>query len=470
MVKGIDRIVFAALLGFCFAPEAGASLDGDIAAIMSRDTQKNAHFSVEIVDAASGRTIYAKNSHEPMIPASNMKIITSASALYYLGAEYEFTTVAALKGKSLVVIGGGDPLLGDPQTDSKYGRKAGWIFSDIADALGKYDVKSLDEIVIDTTFFDRNTVCANWNENELNRDYACEVCGLNYNLNCVKVSVSKSGSRPTITVDPQTRYFEFENKIKSVSKGSTKMGVYHNSQPNRLVVDGICAPGAGASCDVAVKRPAALFGILLAEHLAQRGIRIPREIEQRYAKGDSGLRVLRVYRTPMKDVLGRCNKDSLNLAAEALVKTISAENTTGRINGEWAHGHTLVGRYLGSLGIDENEYNLDDGSGLSRENRLTANLITTVLLSLYNSDRWGLYKETLAVGGVDGTIAKYFKDPSYSGEILGKTGYIEGVRAFSGVCSAGGQDYIFSILTRGGNSFTRGAINDIVAAIIDNQQ
>ena len=80
-----------------------------------------------------------------------------------------------------------------------------------------------------------------------------------------------------------------------------------------------------------------------------------------------------------------------------------------------------------------------------------------------------MYKDTLAVGGIDGTIARYFKDAKYKGKIIGKTGYINSVKSFSGVCSTDDGDYIFSILTNNTNGKTRGVINKIAEAIIDNQ-
>lgn len=78
-----------------------------------------------------------------------------------------------------------------------------------------------------------------------------------------------------------------------------------------------------------------------------------------------------------------------------------------------------------------------------------------------------MYKNSLAIGGIDGTIAKYFKENKYRGKIFGKTGYIEGVKSFSGVCTTKEGDYIFSILANNPNGQTREAINNIVKAIID---
>ena len=127
MVKGFGKIVVAALLGLCFAQPAGASLEGDIRSILSRDSQKGAHFAINIVHAQTGRTIYARNARDLMIPASNMKIVTSAAALHYLGADYEFRTVVALKGKA------GSTLI---FTQALTGIKAGEVVEGIVECLG----------------------------------------------------------------------------------------------------------------------------------------------------------------------------------------------------------------------------------------------------------------------------------------------------------------------------------------------
>jgi D-alanyl-D-alanine carboxypeptidase/D-alanyl-D-alanine-endopeptidase (penicillin-binding protein 4) len=119
------------------------------------------------------------------------------------------------------------------------------------------------------------------------------------------------------------------------------------------------------------------------------------------------------------------------------------------------------------LGVSRDQFYINDGSGLSRENRLSANAITKVLLDVYKSRNRKLYKDSLAVGGLDGTIRRYFKEEKYKGKIFGKTGYIDKVKALSGICSGRGGEYIFSILANNTNGKTRGAINDIAKAIVD---
>ena len=91
----------------------------------------------------------------------------------------------------------------------------------------------------------------------------------------------------------------------------------------------------------------------------------------------------------------------------------------------------------------------------------------TVLRQVYQKPYADRFMTTLAEAGVDGTIQKYFHQSPYRGNILGKTGYIAGVRTFSGICRTPRGDIIFSILTAGGSSATRQSINDITKAIFD---
>ena len=127
----------------------------------------------------------------------------------------------------------------------------------------------------------------------------------------------------------------------------------------------------------------------------------------------------------------------------------------------------MISEYLLGLGIDKSQFYIDDGSGLSRQNELTAYAITSVLSDIYKGKNWQLYRDSLAVGGVDGTIEKYFKEEKYKGKILGKTGYINSVKSFSGLCVTDRGDYIFSILANNTNGQTRTVINSIAEAIID---
>ena len=460
----IKKILVAAVFVTLVAVHAKADLTKQIDAIIGQNSQTKVQFSINIIKANSGKQIYSHNANTPMLPASNMKIITTAAAIKYLGPNYEYITQIGLYGDTLAVIGAGDPLLGDKSTDSKYNRPADWIFDQIITALKQNGTKKLKDIIIDSSIFDDQRVHPNWPKAQLNRDYACEVSGLNYNGNCIDMTTKNIADRVHIYIEPHTFYVEITNKVRAISQGSGAVGAYRQpSRPNELVVKGKCKKQQGPFA-VAIERPSAFFGFLLYEHLAKAGITTKGQLLEKGLEKNSKFKLLLEHRTPLTDCLARSNKNSFGLAAEAMLKTIAANK---KPIGSWAGGQQVISDYLLSLGIEKAEFQIDDGSGLSRQNKLSANTITTVLIDAYNSKNWQIYKDSLAVGGLDGTIAKYFKDEKYKGRIFGKTGYIAGVKSFSGLCATDKGDYIFSILTNKANGKTRDVINEIAKAIID---
>jgi len=356
--------------------------------------------------------------------------------------------------------------LGDGTTDRLYGREKTWLFDKVVGALKERGVASVTDIVVDTTIFDNERVHPNWSPNDLNRWYACEVCGLNYNANCIDVITDNRGGHVAIQVEPQTSFIEIVNEVKAVSGGPSAVGAYRNQQPNRITIRGKCKTQEGPF-DVAIEQPGAFFGYVLAENLIRSGIPTTGQLIEKAFDEEGGPFIELVeYVTPLIDALHRANKDSLGLAAEALLKTIAAHESPEGGNGSWEKGAELVGDYLRRLDVPDEEQHIDDGSGLSRENRLSARAIMTVLLDLYHGDNWELYRTSLAVGGEDGTISRYFKGAAYRGNILGKTGYVSGVRAFSGVCLTERGPYLFSILSNR-SSLSRDSINRIAEAIMD---
>jgi D-alanyl-D-alanine carboxypeptidase/D-alanyl-D-alanine-endopeptidase (penicillin-binding protein 4) len=462
----IRKLLITAVFILCLVGLAKADLEEQVDSIVSRSSQQKVHFSIHIVKADSGATVYSHNEREPMIPASNMKIITTAAALKYLGPDYVYKTKVGLCDNTLVVIGSGDPLLSDKVTDAKYGREYGWIFKEIAEAVKRSGVKTINNIIVDTGAFDDQRVHPHWPKEDLNRWYACEVSALNFNCNCVQIGVKNTAGKVTISVEPQTDFVKLVNEVVPISDGVGTIGAYRNREPNRLIIRGKCKDSV-EPFPVAIERPATFFGFLLAENLTGAGISVKGNVIEKTTGTYSNFRPLAEFCTPIADCLARCNKDSLGFAAEALLKTIAANNNPDKKNGSWNRGQQLIGQYLLSLGINASQFYIDDGSGLSTQNELSAYAITKVLLSIYNSENWKLYKDSLAAGGVDGTIGKFFSEQKYKGKIFGKTGYIESVKSFSGVCDTAEGDYIFSILANNANGQTREAINNTAKAIID---
>jgi len=464
------KILAVIVLTISLGNFAKADLTAKINSIISESSQKKVQYSIDIVKADPGRTVYSYNANTPMVPASNMKIIVSAAALKFLGPNFQYKTRIGLCGDTLAVIASGDPLLGDEKTDTKYGREAGWVFEDIAAKLKQNSITAIKDIVVDSSIFDDQRIHPNWPTAQLNQWYACEVSGLNYNGNCVDMVVENNGGIISLSIKPKTDFISITNKVAPISKGSGAVGAYRQAtKPNNLIIKGKCRKKQGPFA-VAIERPAAFFGFLLAENLASEQIDVKGRLLEKAVGTDCDFKILAEYTTSISDCLSRCNKDSFGLAAEAIFKSISANINPDKKNGSWENSRAIISTYLLGIGIETDQFYIDDGRGLSRQNKLSANAITKVLLDVYKSRDWSLYKNSLAAGGIDGTTAKYFKEEKYKGKIFGKTGYIDGVKSFSGVCSTAEGDYIFSILTNKANGKTRKAINDIAKAIVDSGQ
>ena len=461
-MTGYQRKILVCLCLSCTAVFCKAD---SISRIIRQQKQNKTTFAILVVDANTGKTVYRTNANNPMIPASNMKLITTAASLHYLGPNYVFQTKVGLLKDSLVIIGAGDPLLAEPKLDPQDPRSLNKIFDEIISSLKNVGMTAVEDVIIDVSFFDNNRVHPSWPPSQLNQWYACEVSGLNFYNNCIHILAERHNNRATLKMEPDNSYIKLVNQLKLISKGSSAVGAYRNSVPNKLLIKGKLNQQAGF--DVAIEEPQGLFASIFADRFTKAGISIRGKIIQKYVKYDNKIQILTVFETPIQDVWARCNKDSLGLAAECLIKTISAKNTQGDINGEWPHGQSLVSRYLNSLNIPFQQFVLDDGSGLSRKNRLSPNTLVTVLRDIYASDNRDLFFDSLAIGGVDGTISKYFRQAPYKKNILGKTGYISKVRSFSGICKTLRGDIIFSILTEDGNGYTRRCINEITMAIYD---
>lgn len=442
-----------------------ASLREKITQIILRKDQAKVKFGILVVEPRSRARVFGYSETIALIPASNMKLVTSFTALKYLGRQFEYVTTAAISDKNLVIIGSGDPLLELADENSADSNEVGDFLSDIVKALKERNITEIKDIVLDSSVFDDVRVHPSWPKEQLNRPYACQISGLNYNANCVKILASLKNGQVELQVEPDTGYLTLINNVQPVSKGDSAIGAYRTEKENVIVIGGKCRKAA--SFDVAIERPAKFFGTLLAENLNKAGIKMSGQVAEANVNPEK-LQILTEHRTGIVKVLQQCNKDSFQLAAECMFKTLGARQETGGKGGSWQTGQKAVTNYLVSLGADAGSFNIDDGSGLSTQNKLSAGIIIRVLSDAYSSDLWPVFKETLSAGGIDGTLRKQFYQDRYRGKVFAKTGYINGVRALSGICTANnGKEYIFSILTNDANYKTKEAIFDIVKAIID---
>lgn len=435
--------------------------------LLSIRTLRNVQFSVCIVRCATGEIIYEKNPHLPLMPASNMKVVTSAAALESLGRDFAFLTPVGLCGDALVVIGSGDPLFGYRETDPRRAPfRSPQIIQEIVIRLKGMGIATISDILLDTSIFDGQRVCPAWPRDQLRQKYACEVGGINYNGNCIEISAANRQGRVILSLDPPTDYVKLINSVMSGPARKSWFSVEPTSSACEFLVQGSCRTQAGPY-SVAVENPALFFGSLVREALHKAGISVTGRVLEGAAPEGCELRPVAEFQTSMADCLQQMNKNSLGLAAEAFFKRLGARANADGKQGTWEGGRKALSEYLKGLGTDEAEFLIADGSGLSRENRLSASALARVLMHLSFLPDWDFYRSSLAVGGIDGTLETHFWEPLYRGRVQAKSGYIEGVRALSGVVHTDGGDFVFSFIANRAGGGARAAIDDAVKAIMD---
>ncbi len=437
-----------------------------VASLINHQRLRRTQFSISIRWAHTGEMIFEHQAHTPLVPASNMKLVTTVAAIHRLGVDFEFITRVGLASNSLLIIGSGDPLLGDKEIDKRLGRKPHWLLEDIAAKLQARGISSLEDIILDTSIFGPERVHPQWPRSALLQKYACEVSGLNYNNNCVEISVVNRQGKTALFLEPKTAYLRLINATMPVSSKENWFSVERTTSPRVLRVTGKINTQAGPYA-VAIENPALFLGTLIKEQLAKKGVMVTGDLREESLPADQNYELVAEYRTPLLEVLRRANKDSLGLAAEALIKILGAQENPEHRGGTWEAGRSAVARFLTTeLGIPEEEFFVADGSGLSRENRLTANALSSLLYWARRQPFWPEFETTMAVGGVDGTLENVFRERALRGRVVAKTGYINGVRALSGLTHTRQGEVIFSFLANNASNLARNTINNIVKEII----
>jgi D-alanyl-D-alanine carboxypeptidase/D-alanyl-D-alanine-endopeptidase (penicillin-binding protein 4) len=424
----------------------------------------NATVGICLIDTKSKTVLASLNAGEAMIPASNMKLLTSGAAMMVLGPEFAFRTEFVLDGDRLVIRGAGDPSLGDPEvlrrSDSKM--TVDDVVRSLAEALPKANVKSISEIVVDDRVFDREFVHPTWNPDNLHLAYSAQVSGLNFHANVLDVfpRPNPAGGTPTFSTQPSAAWMRIDaSRAKSANKGNNSVWLVREGDgSNSFVMRGEVAKASQQPISVTINNPPQWFGQLFATALGEVNVTITGSqtmagmppasvrVAEIGEKLDGG-RVLAVVSTPIDEVMRRCNVDSENLYAECLMKRMGHEVT--REPGSWSSGGTVLRMMLTQeLGPDAaSTTTIADGSGLSRENRVSPSVLARWLSDIASKPWADQYVDSLAGPG-RGTLEKRFAGAKLTNEVRAKSGYIKGVRSLSGFVTdpKSGERLVFVVL------------------------
>ena len=446
-----------------------------------------ARIAVSVRDCRNNREIVAIHATRAMIPASNMKVFSTGAALLELGSEFRFQTELRWNGSDLVLIGDGDPSIANPDTfkDLRMRTPDGVVRDFDEEAIlnlwvqsaRKAGLRSVGSFLIDDRIFEHTFVHPSWKKDQLNRPYSAEVAGLNFYLNCIQFDPVPATPRPDWSEHrPKSPwiYERAKNSSANAKKGQSHAPwIAGKAGADTFQFRGTIKHRSGAPVSVTVQDPPVFMSRLITDRLNDAGISVSqiRRVgeTERYEEGTI---IEPIISTPILPLVEHCNEESQNLYAEALLKRTVAKRT-GR-SGSWEDADMVMKAIIrDQFGLDAEGLLtgvfFDDGSGLSRNNRINAALTTAWLTQLQSEDFGEAFIDSLAEGGREGTLKRRFPDYMPNGAVVdAKSGYINGVSCLSGYVSfPNGSRYAFSVLVNNATDIGKAkALQESVATAI----
>jgi D-alanyl-D-alanine carboxypeptidase/D-alanyl-D-alanine-endopeptidase (penicillin-binding protein 4) len=379
-----------------------ADLRHEIDSLTSQPVFRNAQWGVLIVNPRTADTIYSRNAGKLFMPASNMKIITSAAALTLLGPDYTYKTTFLTDGEkrdslldgNLLVIGRGDPTVSDNMRGN-----ATIVMDALADSVRAHGIRQVTGSLARVgNAFPDSIHGRGWQWEDFGEYYGAGVDELIFN----------EGMAPTTMRPPP------DTVRDSLYSGPAK-------DPAKAYLD--------AFNDALVRKSIAVDGGVMDSILPT-----PIKMDTLFI----------LTSLPLRQILPALLKPSQNQIAEILLKTIGLER--GGM-GTADSARKIVGQLLVSWGVQPDGFVIRDGSGLSRLDLVSPETIVRVLDRIQRDTAFATYYNALPIAGIDGTIKDRMKGTPAEGNVHAKTGSISAARSLSGyVTTADGERLIFSIL------------------------
>ena len=445
------------------SPGLATTFDGLRASIDSMVTApefRSAHWGVIVVDPASGDTLYSRNAGKLFMPASNMKIVTGATALSQLGADFRFRTTFVARGAvtagvlhgDLLVVGRGDPTVSDHMRGD-----AMTVFVGLADSLAARGLARIDgHVAASSGAFVGPRLGFGWAWDDADYPYAAGIDELMVNEGFASFAVrgaSRPGDIPSVVSRPARHFPPLRVTARTVARTTgtgpvppPKITATRDTAGGVIVIAGTIAVDDTITEAITYADARRPYLAALEEALAARGIGIGGAPVDTSVQQDT---LVTVLSPPLRDILSALEKPSQNQIAEVLFRTLGLEKTGV---GSADSGRRVVESQLLAWGAPSDGYVIRDGSGLSRHNYLTPETLVHVLAAVSRDTAFRVFYDALPIAGVDGTLAGRMRGTPAQGNAHAKTGYIDRARSLSGyVSTTDGRRLIFSILC---NNFT----------------
>ncbi|MHC5211780.1 MAG: D-alanyl-D-alanine carboxypeptidase/D-alanyl-D-alanine endopeptidase [Planctomycetota bacterium] len=428
-----------------------------IDALLARNELKGARVAVTVMDVESGERLYARNIDEPMAPASNQKLLTTATTLTLLGPDAVLSTrllsasrpgADGILSGDLLVVGGGDPCL---RADVLASRDETDPAALLAELVHRTGITRIDgRLLLDDGLFDREWVHEDWTAGDVANSYAAPIGALSIHGNCLRVAVEGSSS-PSAWLMTRAIDYTVKQDVRLADKSNVyKVGAIRPDADGVVRVSGEIGRAIDRrEIDVPVRNPTELFGRCLLAHLDALGITITGGAAVAAGAADA-LRdpvVLGSIETPLGNAIVLANKESDNSVSDHLFKLAGARAGN---DGSFSGGARAVADFLtNAVGTSVEGLRMRDGSGLSARNRVTARQLCDTLVAMARAPELvrDAFLRSLPVAGLDGSLDERLTDAPYYGSVRAKTGYISGVSALSGYArTESGRTLAFSIM------------------------
>lgn len=457
--------------------------------ILQRAEQRGeARYGVSVWRIDEAKPLLDYRGRERFTPASVTKIFSSATALIALGADYQFPTEIGYRGTitsdgvldgDLIIVGHGDPSL-----ESKhYPRRKGIFYDQVYLALQQAGIRQIrGRIVVDASAYCDEGYLEAWPREDWGTRYAPAVYGVNLCDNIMQVGISaqevaKGATAPTF-LHPSTPGHAWQMDIQLVKRGSQlAISADCDSRTTRRL-SGRLARGSSKrqviSCDLS--NPAMALSLQLAEHLQRRGIELSDcQSVAYYDKSAPTLTtLLDIYLSPhLSELIRTCNYHSVNLYAEALLRSIGNRFGSVQQGGCISTSEALrqeMNYWRETCALSADELELYDGSGLSRRSKLSPYALTAALRQVYHlplpvSDPFIL---SLPQVGREGTVRNLLSASQITAYF--KSGSIRGVQNYAGYVSYNGHTYCVSLLANDmrHRGTTRRTMTQVLKALFPN--
>ncbi len=437
-----------------------AQLGAAIEAVINRPQFRRARWGILIEPLSSNptnRALYSREAQGYFIPASNVKLLTTAAALRQLSSEFRIRTSIYETGAGVLrVVGRGDPSLTDAQ------------LKDLAQQLKRQGVRNVQQLVVDNGYFQGDAINLTWDWEDVQSDYGAAVNSLILNQNAVELTLSPQQVGQPLRVSwadaIAAKQWRLENNSVT-AKAATPNSVAVMAvlgQPLLRIKGQLAVDAEPEVVGLPVLDPDEYFLEHFQRVLATAGISVARASVTSNRGAVGGRELATVESSPLSALLVETNQESNNLYAEVLLRTLGA----GGSGDTTEQGLKKITETLTALGVNSQSYVLVDGSGLSRQNLVSPEAIAQTLKLMAQTPQAAIYRASLPTAGVNGTLGGRFLNTTAQGHLQAKTGTLTAVSALSGYLDVPSyQPLVFSILLNQSDqspTLQRQAIDEII--------